>query len=281
VILVTGESGQLGTAFKALLPEALYPTQDAFDFTTAESIEVALGEMSPAAIINCAAYTAVDAAEENEATADLINAAAVGEMADFCAQRDIPFVTYSTDYVFPGTGTEPYVESSPTDPINAYGRSKRKGELLALAHPTSLVIRTSWLISGTNPNFVATMLRLAATRDELSVVADQRGCPTVAADLASATLRAMAAGATGVLHLTNRGATTWFELARSAVAHAGLDETKIAPCSTADYPTLAARPAYSVLGSERLGELGIDPLPPWQDSLPGVVEGLLDSGLAP
>lgn len=280
MILVTGESGQLGTAFKELLPEALYPSQEAFDFTTAESIEAYLDEMSPHAIINCAAYTAVDAAEEDEATANLVNGVAVGEMADFCARRGIPFVTYSTDYVFPGTGNEPYVESSPTDPINAYGRSKRKGEVLALAHPTSLVIRTSWLISGTNPNFVATILRLAATRDELAVVADQIGCPTVAGDLASGTLRAMDGGATGLLHLTNRGATTWFELAKTAVEHAGLDGGKIKACTTADYPTPAARPAYSVLGSDRLEKLGIDPLPEWRDSLPAVVEGLVARGLA-
>lgn len=280
MILVTGESGQLGTAFKKLLPEALYPTQAAFDFTTAESIAAALREMAPDAIVNCAAYTAVDAAEEDEATADLINAAAVGEMADFCAREGIPFVTYSTDYVFPGTGAEPYVEGSPTDPINAYGRSKRKGELLALTHPTSLVIRTSWLISGTNPNFVATMLRLAATRDELAVVADQQGCPTVAADLASGTLRAMETGATGLLHLTNQGATTWFELARTAVVEAGLDAAKLTQCTTADYPTPAARPAYSVLGSERLEELGLEPLPHWRDSLPDVVAELLERGLA-
>jgi dTDP-4-dehydrorhamnose reductase len=280
VILVTGESGQLGSAFKELLPDALYPSQETFDFTTAASIESVLAEMAPDAIINCAAYTAVDAAEEDEDTANLINAVAVGEMAAFCAGRGIPFVTYSTDYVFPGTGDEPYVESSPTDPINAYGRSKRNGEILALVHPTSLVIRTSWLISGTNPNFVATMLRLAATRDELTVVADQWGCPTVAADLAAGTLRALEAGGRGLLHLTNQGATTWFELARTAVAAAGLDPEKIAPCTTADYPTPAARPAYSVMHSERLEPLGINPLPPWRDSLPEVVAGLLEQGLA-
>ena len=142
------------------------------------------------------------------------------------------------------------------------------------------MIRTSWLISGTNPNFVATMLRLAATRDELAVVADQWGCPTVAADLAAGTLRAIEAGATGLLHLTNRGPTTWFELARAAVELAGLDAGKIKACTTADYPTPAARPAYSVLGSERLEELRIEPLPGWRDSLPAVVEGLRQRGLA-
>lgn len=280
MILVTGGSGQLGTAFKELLPGAWYPTREELGLTTAESIENVLEERAPDAIINCAAYTAVDAAEDDEDTANLMNALVVGVMAAFCAKRGIPFVTYSTDYVFPGTGTEPYVESSPTDPINAYGRSKRNGEILALVHPTSLVIRTSWLISGTNPNFVATMLRLAATRDELAVVADQRGCPTVAADLAAGTLRAMEAGAYGLLHLTNQGATTWYELARTAVAAAGLDPDKVAPCTTADYPTLAARPAYSVLQSERLGDLGIRPLPPWRESLPRVVAGLVDQGLA-
>jgi dTDP-4-dehydrorhamnose reductase len=280
VILVTGESGQLGTAFKSLLPEALYPTLEEFDLTDIDAIAPALERMGPEAIINCAAYTAVDRAEEEETLADLLNATAVGALAAYAASAQIPFVTYSTDYVFPGTAETPYLESTPTDPVNAYGRSKRRGELLALEYSEALVIRTSWLISGTNPNFVATMLRLAASRDSLRVVDDQRGCPTFAADLAAATLHAIDVKARGLLHLTNRGDTTWFRLARRAVELAGLDPTKLSPCTTDEYPVPAPRPAYSVLGSERLSELRLAPLPPWQDSLAPVVSSLIESGLA-
>ncbi|MDJ0923769.1 MAG: dTDP-4-dehydrorhamnose reductase [Acidimicrobiia bacterium] len=280
MILVTGESGQLGNAFKELLPDALYPTEQEWDLTASDEIIPTLVGMEPEAIINCAAYTAVDRAEEQEDLANAINAVAVGLMARYAAERSIPFVTYSTDYVFPGTGAIPYLESSLTDPINAYGRSKRKGEILALEHPGSLVIRTSWLISGTNPNFVATMLRLARSRDSLQVVDDQVGCPTVAADLAAGTLRALDIGATGILHLTNQGPTTWYQLARQAVELAGGDAAVIAPCTTADYPVPTPRPAYSVLGSERVDPLGIDPLPAWRESLPAVVEQLVALGVA-
>jgi dTDP-4-dehydrorhamnose reductase len=202
----------------------------------------------------------------------MVNGTSVGILAEVAAEAQIPFVTYSTDYVFDGQGREPYVESSPTDPINAYGASKLIGERLALqANPRTLVIRTSWVISGTHPNFVATMLRLAGEGRSVRVVNDQHGCPTVATDLARATLQAMKTSATGLLHLTNAGATTWFELARTAVALAGLDSDLIQPCPTEEYPTPARRPSYSVLGSERIEGLGMNALPPWQDSLPDVV----------
>jgi dTDP-4-dehydrorhamnose reductase len=131
------------------------------------------------------------------------------------------------------------------------------------------------VISGTHPNFVATMLRLVAERD-VAVVNDQQGCPTVASDLAAAVLGAVDAGVTGMLHLTNRGATTWFELARTAVAEAGLAPTRITPCTTAEYPTPARRPAYSVLASERAEGLGLQALPEWRESLPGVVASLVE-----
>jgi dTDP-4-dehydrorhamnose reductase len=139
------------------------------------------------------------------------------------------------------------------------------------------VIRTSWVISGAHPNFVATMLRLAAER-EIGVIADQRGRPTIAADLAAGTVRALDAGATGILHLANQGETSWFELARRSVELAGMPGDRIRPCATADYPTPAVRPAYSVLGSERLDELGLAPLPPWTESLPAVVAAQLARG---
>ena len=274
MILVTGGAGQLGTAFRKVLPEARYIDLADLDLTDLEGLAGALEEVRPAAIINCAAYTAVDRAEREEALAVIVNGSAVGVMAEHAARHRVPFLTFSTDYVFPGDGEEPYLESSPTDPINAYGRSKLAGEGAALAAcPEALVVRTSWLVSGTHPNFVATMLRLAAER-EVRVVDDQRGCPTMVDDLAPAAWAALRVGASGLLHLTNSGETTWFRFARAAVARAGLDPGRIVPCPTADYPTPARRPAYSVLGSERRGPLGLPDLPHWEDSLPAVVEGL-------
>lgn len=278
MIVVTGAGGQLGTAFRGEFPAARFLERDDLDLADLAGIVPTLSEIGPSAIVNCAAYTAVDRAEDEEDLALAVNGEAVGVMAGFAAERGIPFVTFSTDYVFAGTATTPYLESSPVDPVNAYGRTKLAGERAALErYPGALVIRTSWVISGTHPNFVATMLRLAAER-ELSVVDDQRGRPTVAADLAAGAVRALDAGATGILHLANQGDTTWFELARRSVELAGLPSDRIRPCVTADYPTRAARPAYSVLGSERLGELGIEPLPPWAESLPAVVEAQLGRG---
>jgi len=274
VILVTGGAGQLGIAFRRVVPEARFVDLGDFDLTRGDLLVAALAEMRPEAIVNCAAFTAVDRAEQEEDLATEVNGTAVGIVAAYAAVQEIPFLTFSTDYVFPGDGATPYVESSPTAPLNAYGRSKLAGERAALGIcPDALVVRTSWLVSGTHPNFVATMLRLAA-ENAVQVVDDQWGCPTMADDLAPAAWAALQAGVSGLLHLTNAGETTWCRFARAAVEVAGLDPGRIVPCSTADYPTLARRPVYSVLGSERRGPLGLPDLPPWEESLPSVVEGL-------
>jgi len=276
-IVVTGASGQLGTAFRSQIPDARFLTRADLDLTELGAIGPTVDRLKPTAIINCAAYTAVDAAEQDFGTAIAVNGDAVAALAVAADRAGIPFVTFSTDYVFDGSGTRPYVESDATEPVNAYGRSKLAGEVAALAYPGSLVIRTSWVISGSHPNFVATMLRLAPQR-MLSVVDDQWGCPTIAADLAGATLHAMEVGATGLLHLTNQGPTTWFELARTALELGGLDPTRVQPCPTEDYPTPARRPAFSVLGSDRRQALGLSPLPHWRASLAGVVAELMDVG---
>ena len=273
MIFVTGANGQVGTAFRSLLPDATFFGRSQLDLRDTVAIGPALAEVEPDVIINCAAYTAVDRAEGDEATATVVNGTAVGEMAAYAAAAAIPLVTYSTDYVFDGTGSHQYVESSPTAPINAYGRSKLVGELAALdRHAYALVIRTSWVISATHPNFVGTMIDLAGTRS-LTVVDDQWGCPTVAVDLARATLEALEQRVSGILHLTNRGATTWYELARRSLELAGLDPELVQPCATADYATPAPRPAYSVLGSERRSAVGVEPLPRWEGSLEAVVAG--------
>ncbi|CAN5519733.1 dTDP-4-dehydrorhamnose reductase [soil metagenome] len=275
MIVVLGAGGQLGTAFRSMIPDARFVDRSRLDLTDTGAIEDRLAPMAPSAVVNCAAYTAVDRAEAEEDLATVVNAEAVAAMARYAAAADIPLVTYSTDYVFAGDGVAPYLESDPTDPVNAYGRSKLAGERAALRiHPATLVIRTSWVVSATHPNFVATMLRLAGKGEPWRVVDDQQGCPTMVDDLAAATLEALDAGVTGILHRANTGATTWFALARAAVELAGFDPGLVGPCPTADYPTPARRPAYSVLGSERAESLGLTPLPPWRASLEAVVAGL-------
>ncbi|HET7846387.1 MAG TPA: dTDP-4-dehydrorhamnose reductase [Acidimicrobiia bacterium] len=276
--LVLGSSGQLGTAFGFLVEGAIAADRTDLDLAQAsiDSVRRLVASREPSAIINCAGYTAVDQAEEEEVPATAINATAVGILAEVAADAGIPFVTFSTDYVFDGEADRPYLESDGPNPISAYGRSKLAGERLALdANLDALVIRTSWLISGTHPNFVATMLRLAKEGRPARVVNDQHGRPTVARDLARATLTAIEAEVSGVLHLTNQGPpTTWFELAQASIRSAGLDPDFVTACTTAEYPTPATRPAYSVLGSERASQLDLV-LPDWRDSLPGVVEELM------
>ena len=242
---------------------------------TREVVRHIVSTEKPSSIINCAGYTAVDQAEDEEDLATSINGTAVEILAEVAADSGIPFVTFSTDYVFDGKATRPYLESDEPKPISAYGRSKLAGERLALSvNPQALVIRTSWLISGTHPNFVATMLRMANESRPVRVVNDQFGCPTVARDLARASLSALEANLSGVLHLTNQGPTTWFDLAQAALRSAGLDPGLVTSCTTAEYPTRATRPAYSVLGSERAAQLGLV-LPEWTESLPGLVAELL------
>lgn len=276
--LVMGAGGQVGSAFVRLLPDSIPVTRRELDLSTAArtDLEQLVDESRPSAVINCAAYTAVDQAEAEEDLATLINGRVVGWFAEVCAERGTPLLTYSTDYVFDGEGTSPYLESHPTDPINAYGRSKRVGEEAVLeTGGDALIVRTSWVLSTTHRNFVTAILNRAVERKTLKVVNDQVGCPTVADDLAAASWAALEAGARGLLHLTNRGETTWFELARTAVERAGLDVSLVTPCTTEEYLTLARRPSYSVLGSEVAGPLGLDPLPPWHESIDGVVTGSL------
>jgi dTDP-4-dehydrorhamnose reductase len=268
VILVTGALGQLGTAFRRILGGAAeYVDVDDLDLRDEAATRSVVAELRPELILNCAAYTAVDRAEEEPGPARGINTRVVGVLAEAAAGVGARFVTYSTDYVFDGSKAEPYIESDETAPLSVYGTTKRDGEALALmANPETLVVRTSWLLSGTHPNFATTMLRL--TRDRVvSVVDDQWGHPTLVDDLAADTLAAVDAGVTGVLHLANDGVTTWFGLAREVLEIAGEDPERIQPCTTADYPTPAHRPANSVLDSERIAALDLTPMPSYRPGL--------------
>ena len=261
----------MGTAF-AQLPDAdMVPLlrQD-LDLSSPKTIPSVLSAVNPVCVINCAAFTDVDRAEANEELATIVNGVSVGVVSEWCSARAIPLLTFSTDYVFDGDASEPYTESSDVNPVNAYGRSKRQGEVAALVHETTLVVRTSWVISGTHQNFVSTMIRLAAERS-LRVVDDQYGCPTIASDLAWSSYEAIKADVRGILHLTNQGVTTWYRLARKAVGLAGLAADRIEPIGSEDYPTPAKRPNYSVLRSERADALGLAAMPHWEHSLPTVV----------
>ncbi len=275
MIVVTGAAGQLGSAFRRRLgDDARYLTRPDLDLTDPAAIRPVIEEMSPALVINCAAYTAVDQAEEHEATARVVNATAVGELAAVTKEIGARLVTFSTDYVFDGTKEGPYLETDEPNPLNAYGRTKLEGERLALAaNPETLVVRTSWVLSGTHPNFVATMLRLIAG-GSVQVVDDQRGHPTFVDDLVAGTLDALEAGATGILHLANAGTTTWYDLATEIADLAGLDAGRVQACTTNDFPRPARRPANSVLESVRLHELGLAPLPDYHESLDRAVAQL-------
>jgi dTDP-4-dehydrorhamnose reductase len=277
MIVVTGATGQLGTAFRRLLgDDARYLARADLDLSDPDAIQRLLERLRPTVLINCAAYTAVDRAESEPNVAEAINMTAVGVMAAVTANIGAKFVTFSTDYVFDGTAKRPYVESDPTRPINVYGSTKREGEIAAgTANPEALVIRTSWLLSGTHHNFATTMIRLAREGD-VSVVDDQHGHPTLVNDLARASLAALNSGATGILHLTNNGATTWFGLAQEIVGFAGLAPDRIRPCATSDYPTAAKRPAHSILASERLDRLKLDPLPSYRPGLREAVSEIVD-----
>jgi dTDP-4-dehydrorhamnose reductase len=235
------------------------------DITDPAAVRAAVRDARPDAVINCAAYTNVDGAEADEAAATAINGDGAGHVTAAAAEAGAHVVHVSTDYVFAGDATEPYPEDAPTGPRTAYGRSKLKGEqLVAQAAPHAhAIVRTAWLFGPHGPNFVDTMLRLGAERDELSVVDDQVGCPTYAGHLATALVDVARQRTQGILHVAGAGACTWFDLARATFARAGLPVT-VHPCTTADFPRPAPRPAYSVLGSTRRDA---PVLPPWQDGL--------------
>lgn len=237
------------------------------DITDAAAARAAVAAERPDVVVNCAAYTNVDAAEHDERAATALNGAAAGYVAEAAAAVGAAVVQPSTDYVFDGLKTTPYIESDSTGPRSAYGRSKLAGEqAVAAANERHLVVRTSWLFGAAGRNFVDTMLALARDRDELKVVADQVGCPTYTGHLAEALLRLAQSDADGVHHIAGGGACSWFEFATEIFRQAGLDDVRTVPCTTAEFPRPAPRPAYSVLGSERPDAIR---LPDWREGLAG------------
>ncbi len=251
------------------------------DFDQPQGLPALVARIAPDVVVNAAAYTAVDAAENDRAAAFRANADAPQALADACAKRGALLVHYSTDYVFDGSGSRPYREDDPTAPLGVYGASKLAGEHAVRGSGAShMVFRTAWVYASHGRNFLRTMLRLAGERDELRVVADQVGTPTPAALIADVTAAALRAPpASGLWHLTARGHTTWHgfaaEIVRQAHAAGRLQRVPaVVPITTAEFPTPAARPAYSCLDVSRLQRDLDIALPAWDDALASAVAAM-------
>lgn len=272
-VLITGANGQLGQALQATAPAgvSIIATGSAeLDVCDAAAVEALVSAERPDAIFNAAAYTAVDKAESEEALAERINTGAVAHLARAAAMTGARLVHVSTDFVFDGLSGVPYAPDAPTAPLGAYGRTKLSGE--RAAGPDALIVRTAWVYGSRGGNFVRTMLRLMAERDEVRVVADQIGTPTFAASLADALWRLDAAGAKGLFHYTDSGAASWYDFAVAIQEEAlaiGLLEraVPIIPIETSDYPTPARRPHYSVLDKSATFALLGGPAPHWRVNL--------------
>lgn len=273
-VLVTGQNGQLGNELKVLSSQYtqynyVFTDVAELDISDAEKVTEFFGRYKPAICINAAAYTAVDKAETDRETALNINAYAVGNLATNCSKMNTKFIHISTDYVFDGTATSPYKEDHPVNPVNFYGKSKLKGEEIALETlPSATIIRTSWVYSSFGNNFVKTMLRLMKERESISIVNDQVGSPTYAADLAAAIMHIAShpEDKGGIYHFSNEGVISWFDFAVAIKELSGLS-CHLKPIDTSGYPTPARRPAYSAMSKEKIKSIFKIGLKDWKDSL--------------
>ncbi len=289
-ILVTGKTGQVARSLVEAAADFEFELvalgRPDLDLGDVQSIERAVNRVAPDYVVNTAAYTAVDKAEEEGEAASAINGAGAGVLAAVCAVRDIPIIHISSDYVFDGSKDAPYVETDKTNPLGLYGRSKLEGDLAVIAaNHQHVILRTAWIYSPFGSNFVKTMLRLAASRDELSVVDDQRGSPSYAPHIASAILQIvekLAKGGMekepwGLYNLASAGEATWCEMAREIFTWSqklGEPTAIVNPINTEQYPTPAKRPANSRLDCSKLkGVFGVE-LPDWQDGIADCVARL-------
>ena len=277
-ILITGAKGQLGNELKVV--SGKYFGYD-FIFTDIDTLDISdplktsqfIHEKKPDWIVNCAAYTQVDKAETDYQSALLVNGTSVKNIAASLKDSTCKLIHISTDYVFDGTANVPYNEFSIPNPVTAYGRSKLEGEKAALTHIGSMVIRTSWLYSSFGNNFVKTMIRLGNERESVNVVSDQTGSPTYALDLAkvimhiiSGVIRNQIAFNAGIYHYSDEGVCSWYDFATAIMEEDGIN-CKVNPILSADYPTTARRPAYSVLNKSKIKENYNITIPHWRASL--------------
>ena len=277
-ILITGSNGQLGNEIKRVSVnhennfKFFFTDVNELDITNREAVEFYLKENNIKYIVNCAAYTAVDKAEDDVDLCYKINRDAVANLGIAATNNGVKVIHVSTDYVFDGTASDPYKETDATNPQSVYGQSKREGERILLETcPQSIIIRTAWLYSIFGNNFVKTMMKYGKERDELNVVADQTGTPTNAADLARAIIRILDfseayAFEAGIYHYSNEGVTSWYDFTIAIHKHAGIS-CKVNPITTDQYPTKAKRPQYSVLDKAKIKSVFDLSIPNWEDSL--------------
>jgi dTDP-4-dehydrorhamnose reductase len=277
-VLVTGAGGQVGREVVELLArdevEVIGVDHAALDVTNPASVRELLTSARPDSVVHCAAWTAVDACESDPDRAFRVNATAVRNVVDAARDAGAHVTTISTDYVFDGTKPEPYDERDETNPQSVYGRSKRAGEVEV--GEDGAVVRTSWVVGRYGANMVKTILRLAGEHDKLSFVCDQRGHPTIAADLATMLYRFAKEQPVGIWHVTNQGPVSWYEFAQAVLAADGDDPGRVGPITTEEFqpPRPAPRPANSVLDNRALREAGIPILPDFRDSLARLVTQL-------
>lgn len=281
-LLVTGGNGQLGNCLRELEPTVphkfIFTDVAELDITNGEAVRGVFERERPDFVINCAAYTAVDKAESDKDFAKLLNATAVQILADEAQKVGAGIVHISTDYVFKGDNPEPRKEDDATEPISVYGITKLDGEKFAAKNPKHIIIRTSWLYSIYGNNFVKTMRRLGVEKSEIGVVSDQWGSPTSAHDLAKAILVAVEKPVYGTYHFSNEGVTNWAVFAEEIMTLSGLN-CMVNHITTANYPTPAARPAYSLMSKAKFSiAFGVN-IPEWEISLEEVVEKLDENKL--
>ena len=280
-ILITGCNGQLGNEMQLLEkenPQHTYFNTDVaeLDITNQQAIETFVDENAIEGIVNCAAYTAVDKAEDNEELCQRLNAEAPAYLAHAIGKRGGWMIQISTDYVFDGTNHTPYTEDEDTCPNSVYGKTKLVGELnVQKLCERSMIIRTAWLYSTFGNNFVKTMIRLGKEKPELDVIFDQIGTPTYARDLAAVIMTAINKGIVpGIYHFSNEGVISWYDFTKAIHRMAGITSCHVRPLHTAEYPTPAARPHYSVLDKTKIKTVyGIE-IPYWEESLKECIEKL-------
>ena len=286
-ILITGANGQLGSELSKLAInypnlELLLTDVGNLDITNKQACVDYINLNKPEYIINCAAYTAVDKAEDDVDNAWKINVDAVKNLLEACKPHNIAFIHISTDYVFDGTNYRPYVETDRVMPQSVYGRTKQQGEKEVLTYHKSMVVRTSWLYSTFGNNFVKTMLRLGAEREELTVIFYQVGTPTYAEDLAGALLQIVSNIVNGeknivagIYHYSNEGACSWYDFAKIIMQKAKLG-CNVLPIETKDYPTAAQRPFYSILNKSKIKTIFDIKIPYWEESLQRCIDFLMN-----
>ena len=278
-VLITGSNGQLGSEINKISSrfsdmEFSFTDVAELDITNSDKVAEFLNAFQPEYLVNCAAYTNVDKAETDWTTATLLNATAVGILAEQSAKIGCKIIHVSTDYVFNGQGPRPYKENDQVDPQSAYGKTKLEGEVLCQKfNPECLIIRTSWLYSAFGNNFVKTMTRLGNEKPEIGVIADQIGTPTNAADLALAILTIISAVNTGkksfvpgIYHYSNEGVASWYDFSKAIFEFAGI-HCLVKPIATEDYPSPVQRPSYSIMNKSKIKlNFGLQ-IPHWRDSL--------------